>query len=48
MSVRAKEREPIVLHNKILEAGLKDDQWMSLKRDLLFSKVYNTLSLEDG
>ena len=48
MSIRAKEREPIELHKKILEAGLKDDQWMSFKRTLLFSKVYDTLSLEDG
>ena len=48
MSVRAKEREPIELHKNILEAGLKDDQWMSFKRALLSGKVYDTLSLEDG
>ena len=48
ISVRAKEREPIELHKKILEAGLKDDQWMSFKRALLSGKVYDTLSLEDG
>ena len=48
MSVRAKERGPIDLHKKILEAGLKDDSWKSCKRALLSGKVYDTLSLEDS
>ena len=48
MSVQAKEGEPIALHKKILEVGLKDDQWMSVKRAMLSGKVYDTLCLEDG
>ena len=48
MSVRTKKRESIELHKRILEAGLKDDQWISFKRALLSGKVFDTLSLGDG